>query len=117
MTAVDTACPDSMYYMRVLNKGTKLINGFNLKWIYTKSGPLSIGNHYYYRYDTITERLSFLKENEYPHTCNNIAYETSRYKLRCYLDNSFGSYSTGISKTCDFITGVKETKRDKMDYI
>ncbi|HET6224840.1 MAG TPA: hypothetical protein VFF27_01080, partial [Bacteroidia bacterium] len=40
---VDTLCPDSMYNMKVLNIGTKTINGFNLKWLYVKIGAINMG--------------------------------------------------------------------------
>lgn len=111
---VDTLCPDSMYCMEVLNIGTKTINAFNLKWLYVKIGPISMGGETkFYVFDTITERLGLITDG-YLHSCPGFT-ESDQHRLRCYSDNSFGSYSTGISKTCDYVTSIKELKQDKID--
>lgn len=111
---VDTSCVDSMYRMEVLNIGTKTINGFNLKWLYVKIGAIEMGGPKFYVFDTITERLGLVTDG-FMHLCNPGFTESSQYELRCYSDNSFGSYSTGISKKCDYITAIKESKPDKID--
>ena len=111
----DTLCPDSMYRMEVLNTGTKTINGFNLKWLYVKIGAINMGGeNSFYVFDTITEHVGLLnKSYEYLHRCPGMT-ESGEYRLRCYSDDVFGNYSTGISKGCDYITGIKESKRDKI---
>lgn len=112
---VDTSCVDSMYVMKVLNTGTKTINGFNLKWLYVKKGPRQIQNTLYYDYDTITERVGFIVDY-YLHYCNSgVVDESYQGTLRCYSDDSFGSYSTGVSMACDYITGIKESKANKVE--
>jgi len=111
---VDTLCPDSMYCMKVINIGTKKINGFDLKWLYVKIGAIDMGGTKFYVFDTITERLGLFVDG-FLHRCNPGFTESSQYILRCYSDDSFGSYSTGISKTCDYVTGIIEAKRDKIE--
>ncbi|HET6226272.1 MAG TPA: T9SS type A sorting domain-containing protein, partial [Bacteroidia bacterium] len=51
----------------------------------------------------------------FEHHCNPGFTESDQYDLRCYSDNSFGSYSTGISKTCDYVTGIATTELDKIE--
>jgi hypothetical protein len=98
---VDTMFVDSLYSIKVVNTGTKNINGFNLKWLY-----VTIGSYPNYEggTDTITERFGFRYDNiEF-----NPLVETSSGKLRCYSDNDFGLYATKESSSCDFITAVSE---------
>jgi hypothetical protein len=105
----DPTCKDTTLIMKVKSVGTKMVNGFNLKWV-------SVQQAINLSPDTIVERLGIrfdlFRSINYS-KCKNIIYEGSDGKLRCYSDNSFGSYSTGLSKTCDFVTGIIETKQDK----
>jgi hypothetical protein len=71
------------------------------------------GETKFYVFDTITERLGLITDG-YLHSCPGFT-ESDQHRLRCYSDNSFGSYSTGISKTCDYVTSIKELKQDKID--
>ncbi len=100
---VDTACADSLYFIEVLNTGTKMINGFNLKWLHVKLDQSPY-------FDTITERLGYRYDNfDYSH-CHNVSVDFPGGPLRCYSDNDFGLYTTKKNSSCDFITAVSELK-------
>lgn len=102
---VDTACADSLFFINVLNTGTRTLNGFNLKWLYVKKGPFgyTANGILNYSLDTITERLGYRYDYIDYSPCygNN---ETGDYNgnFRCYSDDTFGLYSTGISSSCDY---------------
>ena len=112
MPLVDTACADSLYYMKVLNTGTTNINGYNLKWLYLEkkfpSGGVVI--------DTIIDRLGYRYDDIDYIECRGGSSEAAHGKLRCYSDNSFGVYSTGISNSCDLVTGVPELGLPATDF-
>ena len=101
MPLVDTACADSMYFFKVLNTGKKTINGVNLKWLYIET-IIPSGE----RIDTIVERLGYRFDDLDYSVCHGTASEVPHGNLRCYSDNSFGFYSTGISSSCDLVTGI-----------
>jgi hypothetical protein len=122
---IDTTCADSLYFIQVLNTGTKVINGFNLKWLYVKRGPFDPnydpnGPYLNYDFDTITERIGGCRyydifysfcyggtEND-PQPCD---------KIRCYYDSTFGLYSTGISTSCDYYTtSVEEYELSNLNF-
>lgn len=109
---VDTACSDSSYFVEVLNTGMRVINGFNLQWLYIKIGPLS-GNNYLY--DTITDRFGCRYDNmDYYTVCYGMTDQGTYGGLRCYSDSTFGFYSTGIAGSCDYYyTGVVEWYPDE----
>lgn len=111
MPLVDTACADSLFFVRVLKTGTTMLNGFNLKWLYVSFGPYD--EHGSSILDTITERLGFRFDNLDYSSCRNIASERYQGDLRCYSDDTFGNYSTGESITCDFMTGISESLAEK----
>lgn len=103
---VDTACADSSYFIEVLNTGTKVVNGFNLKWWYVQIGPVEYyDNSFFYSHDTIIERFGYRVDNiagsSYAY-CNNTSYEGTGGNLRCYSDSTFGFYSTEIASSCDY---------------
>jgi hypothetical protein len=98
---VDTACADSLYFMEVLDTGTKMVNGFNLKWLHVKL------DHSPY-FDTITERLGYRYDNFDYSPCHNVIADSPGGGLRCYSDNDFGLYSTKKNSSCDFITAISE---------
>lgn len=110
---VDTICADSTYFMKVLNTGTKTLNGFNLKWLYIKTGPIPYpgSGDFLYGLDTITERLGYRYDDIcYGLICNNSADECAHGGLRCYSDDAFGVYSTGLTSSCDYLTGISESQ-------
>lgn len=110
---VDTICADSTYFMKVLNTGTKTLNGFNLKWLYIKTGPIPYpgSGDFLYGFDTITERFGPRYDDIcYGLICNNSADECAHGGLRCYSDDAFGVYSTGLTSSCDYLTGTTETQ-------
>lgn len=102
----EPTCKDSTLILKVKSTGTKILNGFNLKWICVEQAIN-------FSPDTIIERLGarfdILHGINYT-KCHNMAYEGSNGKLRCYSDNTFGSYSTDKSKTCDYITSIIESR-------
>lgn len=113
---VDTTCADSTYFMKVLNTGTKTLNGFNLKWLYIKTGPIPYpgSGDFLYGFDTITERLGYRYDDIcYGLICNNSADECAHGGLRCYSDDAFGVYSTGLTSSCDYLTGITESQIGK----
>lgn len=105
MPLADTAC-DSINVV-VLDTGSTVINSLNLKWLNVKFKYSNASSSYVY--DTIIERIGFVKTFFYfPMVCQYID-ERSFDGLRCYSDNTFGSYSTGISSSCNyFYTGIYE---------
>ena len=109
MPFVDPTFADSLYFMEVLDTGTRILNGFNLKWLYILTGPSPTGG---YNVDTITERLGYRFDDlDY-----SPLSEAPHGNLRCYSDTNFGFHSTGESKSCDFVlTDVLESKLDKGD--
>lgn len=104
---VDTACVDSLYFMKVLNTGTKMLNGFNLKWLYVKKGPYD-NSGFNYVWDTITERLGNRFDDLHYSMCYNTPDEYAHGGLRCYSDDAFGLYSTGLTSPCDYLTGISK---------
>ena len=103
--------------MKVLNKGIKNINGFNLKWLYVKKGPYC-NNYFTYDFDTITERIGVKAYLDYERSsCYGSIDERAFGNLRCYSDDTFGLYSTGISSSCDyFYTGITESQMGEMQF-
>ena len=108
MTLVDTLCNDTLYFMKVLNTGIKNINGFNLKWLYVKAGP--VGGSFPSGFDTITERLGYRYDDINYALCYNSPDEFAHGGLRCYSDDAFGVYSTGLTSSCDYLTGISESQ-------
>lgn len=109
---LDTACVDSLYYMTVLDTGSRVLNGINLKWLYVQAGPL--GGAFPYGFDTITERLGYRYDDIcYSFVCNNGPDECAHGGLRCYSDSTFGLYSTNTNIPCDyFYTDISESKKN-----
>lgn len=108
----DPTCKDSTLYMVVNKTGTKMLKGVSLKWI-------CVGRGINWCSDTIVERFGYRYDVLYYENytkCHNTPNEGADGKLRCYSDDSFGSYSTGESQTCDFVTSVKESKPDKVEF-
>jgi hypothetical protein len=99
---VDTLFADSLYSIKVVNTGTKNVNGFNLKWLYVTMG--SYPTYENKRRDTITERVGF----RYDNISFDPMFEGPFGNLRCYSDNDFGLYSTKKNSSCDFITAISE---------
>ncbi|MGB3946379.1 MAG: T9SS type A sorting domain-containing protein [Bacteroidia bacterium] len=115
---VDTACADSLYFMKVLNIGTKLLNGVNLKWLYVKKGPFDNGNgEMSYTHDTIVERIGYKYDEGKYAICYGAIAEYYLSNLRCYSDSTFGLYSTGISTSCDyFTTSIEESNLKSLSF-
>jgi hypothetical protein len=95
---------DSTGKIHVIDTGTMIINGENLRWIYvspTDDSHWSIHGH-------IVEKIGPL--NSYmlpePNICVIDLYEGG--PLRCYSDPAFGLYNTGISPECDYLVSVPE---------
>lgn len=109
---VDTICADSTYFMKVLNTGTKTLNGFNLKWLYIKAGPFPYAGSgsFISGFDTITERLGPRYDDICYSSCYNSPDECAHGGLRCYSDDAFGVYSTGLTSPCDYLTGIAESQ-------
>lgn len=109
---VDTSCADSTYFMKVLNTGSKTLNGFNLKWLYVKAGPFPLAGSgsFIYGFDTITERLGLRYDDICYSSCYNSPDECAHGGLRCYSDDAFGVYSTGLTSSCDYLTGISESQ-------
>ncbi|MFY9310883.1 MAG: T9SS type A sorting domain-containing protein [Bacteroidia bacterium] len=114
---VDTACADSTYFVEVLNTGTKNIQGFNLNWLYVKIGPLDYSGNQTFGYvlDTMVERLGYRYDDIDFAPCYGSTAEGVHGGLRCYSDTTFGSYSTGITSACDYITSIDESQLDKRE--
>lgn len=106
MPQVDSACADSLFFITVLNTGSKTINGFNLKWLYVKKGPSPFNN---FQYDTITERLGFRFDDIDYTSCHGGSVEVAGGPLRCYSDSTFGLYSTNTNKPCEINTAITES--------
>lgn len=107
----DTACADSLLIMKVINTGTQMINGFNLKTL-----DVSVGGEFQAIYHII-EKLGYRYDDiEYWYYCQGIIAEAPHGGLRCYSDSVFGSYSAGGYGTnvpCDYYpTSVSEFSRD-----
>lgn len=109
---VDTTCADSTYFMKVLNTGSKILNGFNFKWFYIKEGPIDYSGdgNFTYSFDTITERLGIRYDDIDYAPCYGITAEGAHGGLRCYSDDAFGVYSTGLTSSCDYLTGIAESQ-------
>ncbi|MES2398086.1 MAG: T9SS type A sorting domain-containing protein [Bacteroidota bacterium] len=109
---VDTICSDSTYFMKVLNTGTKTLNGFNLKWLYVKAGPFPYAGSgsFIYGFDTITERFGPRYDDICYASCYNSPDECAHGGLRCYSDDTFGVYSTVLTSSCDYLTGITESQ-------
>lgn len=107
---IDTACADSLYFIKVLNTGNKVINGFTLKWLYVKMGPFD--EHGTANFDTITERFGLRYDDLDYSLCRGLVAEVPHGDLRCYADDEFGFHSTGLSTSCDYYyTSIPELER------
>lgn len=113
---VDTACSDSLYYMTVLDTGSQVINGINLKWLYVKQGPFDgVGAGFIYTYSTILERFGYkFDEGEYG-ICYGATVDYQHTTFRCYSDSTFGIYSINPSIACDYVdTDIAESKQNSI---
>ena len=85
----------------VTDTGTTFINGFALRYMdYTRD---SLG---YAVHRRITERLGDSEFYFLMEMCTG-PFQMIR-GLRCYSDDAFGSYDTGISPSCDFLTTIND---------
>ncbi|MGB3948990.1 MAG: T9SS type A sorting domain-containing protein, partial [Bacteroidia bacterium] len=114
---VDTACADSTYFVKVLNIGTKNIQGFNLNWLYVKIGPLDYSGNQTFGYvlDTIIERLGYRYDDIDYAPCYSSTAEGVHGGLRCYSDDTFGFYSTEIVSACDYVTNIVKLDINEKD--
>ena len=113
---IDTACADSLYFVKVINKGIKKIKNTDLKWLYVKVGPIPNNSNFpYYKFDTITERFGYRFDDLDFLICSNKVAEIPHGSLRCYSDNAFGTYhNTAEARTCDFLyTDISESIKSK----
>lgn len=108
---IDTTCADSVYFMEVLNSGTKTLNGFSLKWLQVATGPFPYGG--FSTIDTISERFGYRYDDLFYSPCTGSPDEGNHGGLRCYSDDAFGFYSTNISSSCDYYyTGISYLQMD-----
>lgn len=116
---VDTACADSLYYMTVLDTGSQVINGVNLKWLDVQNGPMYYGGQNYgYSNYRILDRFGYkFDEGEYANCYSpNIAVDYILTTFRCYSDSTFGLYSTNPSIACDYIdTDIAESQQNNIN--
>lgn len=99
----DTTCADSLHTMKVINTGTQIINGFNLKTL-----DVTVGSEFQTTFHII-ERLGYRYDDlEYGYYCHGIIAESSHGELRCYSDSVFGSISAGVNPCDYYYTDVPE---------
>jgi hypothetical protein len=110
---------DSIGAVKVDSIGTMNINGENLRYVVVSPTPTS---HWGWNC-RIVEKIGPLKQppsssNDYlfPNKLDNCGLVGDEFpeggKLRCYVDDNFQQYSTGIAQTCEFIpTNINENGR------
>lgn len=104
MPFADTCYNDTLNFIKVLDTGTKIINGNNLKWLYVTFDPGSLGTSP--KYDTIIERIGFTYGPFYYYTfCGMI--EEGYANFRCYSDFTFAVYPDS-AVDCDYPLAVKD---------
>jgi len=75
---------------------------------------------YYFHINEDPESYFYIEKIGFPdyllptfsHGCENLTGPHYPGPLRCYYDNTIGYFNTGISPSCDYITGINETSRD-----
>lgn len=114
MPIVDTACHDTTHFVNVLNIGTKSMQGYSLKWLYVKFGPLNTSG--LFKYDTIYERIGFRFDDFDFSRCYNLADESPHGSLRCYSDSTFGSYIVNPNIACNYYPSSVNESANEINF-
>ncbi|MGB3946377.1 MAG: hypothetical protein WBM13_00210 [Bacteroidia bacterium] len=117
---------DSVGFVKVDSIGTMSINGnilryvcvsptVNSKWgwvgkVVEKIGPII-------NYSSSLETYNYLFPNKLDFCGMNVDESHEAGFLRCYYDSVFGSYSTQITPSCEFLaTDIKENKNETVEF-
>ncbi len=101
---------DECNWMTVVDTGSVLINGWWLHYLDCTMDSVGI---------QVQRRITELLGDEWyfrPIPMCTGPFEI-KHGLRCYSDDAFGSYSTGIAPTCDHTNGVPEPWWGEVDAI
>ncbi len=106
----DAEIENDTVFVTVDSTSVKTINGFDLKALHV-TYVNSCGQWPEIYHSTILERIGDLTYmfNWYPYFYGACDVNWTE-GLRCYEDEEFGFYSTGIAEVCDFSTSISEFK-------
>lgn len=99
---------DSTALVTVEATGDTIINGLTLRYLELEYNFNHEEVQWAY-YGLIVERIGPIQDYLMPHpTCLADVFEGG--PLRCYSDDGFGLYESGIAEACDYLVGLGENK-------